>query len=280
MMRKAGVIGWPIGHSRSPLIHDYWLKRYGIAGSYERIAVEPGALEAFFRGLVESGLIGCNVTLPYKEAAFHFVRIADPATARLRAVNTTFEHDGELWGTNTDGEGLLANLAAAIPGWRARDCTVAMLGAGGAARAIAGALIDAGSRRIIIANRTRTRTEELKRDFGPLIEPVDWAEAPTILEDADLLVNTTALGMAGQPSLDLDLAALPKAAVVTDIVYTPLETDLLSRARARGNRTVPGLGMLLHQAVRGFELWFGVRPEVTVELYDLVAADIIPGHRQ
>lgn len=280
MTRKACVIGWPISHSRSPLIHGYWLKRYGIAGSYERIPVRPEELSDFLSHLAQRGFAGCNVTLPHKEAAFRAVRIADAATARLGVVNTVFERDGELWGTSTDGEGFVASLAAGLPGWRAEGRTVVILGAGGATRAIVGALKDEGSARIIIANRTRVRAEELKRDFGPGIEPRDWVEAPDVLKSADLLINTTSLGMTGQPALQIDLGNLPKSAAVTDIVYTPLETDLLRRARARGNATVPGLGMLLHQAVRGFELWFGIRPEVTADLYDLVASDIDPGYRR
>ncbi len=280
MTRKACVIGWPIGHSRSPLIHGYWLERYGIKGSYEQVPVRPEGLAEFLTRLAANGFAGCNVTLPHKEAAFRLVRAADAATQRLGVVNTVFERDGELLGTSTDGEGFLASLAAGRPGWRAKDQSVVILGAGGATRAIAGALIDAGAARIIVANRTRARAEDLRRDFGSRIESRAWTEAPALLERADLLVNTSSLGMTGQPPLALDLAALPKSAVVTDIVYTPLETDLLERAKARGNPVVPGLGMLLHQAVRGFELWFGTRPEVTAELHDLVAADIDPGHRR
>jgi len=280
MTRKACVIGWPISHSRSPVIHNYWLKRYGIAGSYERVPVRPEELSDFFARLAQRGFAGCNVTLPHKEAAFRAVRIADAATARLGVVNTVFARDGELWGTCTDGEGFVANLASGLPDWRANGRTVVILGAGGATRAIVGALVDQGSARIIIANRTRAKAEELKRDFGPRIEPRDWTEAESVISLADLLVNTTSLGMTGQPALEIDLGKLPKSAAVTDIVYTPLETDFLRRARIRGNATVPGLGMLLHQAVRGFELWFGIRPEVTADLYDLVAADIDPGRER
>lgn len=280
MTRKACVIGWPISHSRSPLIHGYWLKRYGIAGSYERIPVRPEELPAFFASLVANGFTGCNVTLPHKEAAFRALRPADQATMRLGVVNTVFARDGELWGTSTDGEGFLASLASGHPGWESKDRTVVILGAGGATRALVGALLDAGAARLLIANRTRAKAEDLSHDFGSRVEPRDWAQAGDILRHADLLINTTSLGMTGQPALDVDLASLPKAALVTDIVYTPLETDLLKRARTRGNAVVPGLGMLLHQAVRGFELWFGTRPEVTDELYDLVARDIDPGYRR
>jgi shikimate dehydrogenase len=280
MIRKACVIGWPISHSRSPIIHGYWLKRYGIAGSYERMPVKPEDLSEFFARLRDNGFVGCNVTLPHKEAAFRIIRAADEATLRLAVVNTVFERDGELCGTNTDGEGFLASIAGDLPGWQAKDKTVVILGAGGATRAIVGALIDAGAKRILIANRTRARAEELRHDFGSSVEPSDWTGVSRHLEDTDLLVNTSSLGMTGQPPLNVDLDRLPKTAVVTDIVYAPLETDLLKHAKARGNPTVPGLGMLLHQAVRGFELWFGARPEVTSELYDLVARDIDPDYRR
>lgn len=280
MTRKACVIGWPISHSRSPLIHGYWLKRYGIAGSYERVPVRPEELAGFFAGLIAHGFAGCNVTLPHKEAAFRSVRTADAATARLGVVNTVFARDGDLWGTSTDGEGFLASLAAGHTSWRAKGQTVVILGAGGATRALVGALLDAGAGRLLVANRTRSKAEDLVRDFGPRIEPHGWTDAPEILRHADLLINTSSLGMNGQPALAIDLDNLPKSALVTDIVYTPLETDLLQRAKARGNAIVPGLGMLLHQAVRGFELWFGTRPEVTDELYDLVARDIDPGYRR
>lgn len=280
MTRKACVIGWPISHSRSPLIHGYWLKHYGIAGSYERLPVKPEELPAFFSSLIANGYAGCNVTLPHKEAAFRQVRTADAATARLGVVNTVFVRDGQLWGTSTDGEGFLASLAAGHPGWRAAGRNVVILGAGGATRALVGALLDAGAARLLIANRTRAKAEELKRDFGSRIEPHDWTKASDLLRHADLLVNTTSLGMTGQPALEVDLGNLPRSALVTDIVYTPLETGLLRHARARGNPIVPGLGMLLHQAVRGFELWFGTRPEVTGDLYEIVARDIDPGYRR
>jgi shikimate dehydrogenase len=280
MTRKACVIGWPISHSRSPLIHGYWLKHYGIDGSYARIAVPPDELQDFLKSLGAKGYAGCNVTLPHKEGAFRAVRLADAATERLGVVNTVFLRDGELWGTSTDGEGFLANLAAHAPNWRARDRSIVVFGAGGAARAIVGALLDAGSRQVIISNRSLARAQDLRGDFGPRIVPRDWSQAAQVLEEADLLVNTTSLGMTGQPPLQVDLARLPKSAIVSDIVYTPLETDLLVRARGQGHRVVPGLGMLLHQAVRGFELWFGKRPEVTPELHDLVARDIDPGFKR
>lgn len=276
-LKRACVVGWPVGHSRSPLIHGYWLKRHGIEGEYSREAVPPEGIQAFFSNLSSRGYAGCNVTLPHKEAAFRAVRIADEATKRLGVVNTVFLKNGNLWGTSTDGEGFLANLHAVSPSWLAQGRRILVLGAGGAARAIVGALLDDKAGEVVVVNRTRDRAEELRRHFGGPIRISDWSEAATELPAADLLVNTTSLGMVGQPALDLDLASLSKNAMVSDIVYSPLETPLIRQARARGNAVAPGLGMLLHQAMRGFELWFGVRPEATPELYDLVARDIEPG---
>ena len=277
--RKAGVIGWPIAHSRSPLIHGYWLKRYGIDGEYTRIPVRPEDVDAFFASMAANGYAGCNVTLPHKEAAFRAVTVADAATRRLGSVNTVFLRDGRLMGTSTDGEGFIASVTAAFPGWSIAGSKAALLGAGGSARAIAGALLDKGATEIAIINRTLARAAAIRSDFGSRIIPLSWEDAGKALAGADLLVNTTSLGMKGDEPLSLDLAALPQRAVVSDIVYTPLETAFLKAARSRGHRIVPGLGMLLHQAVRGFELWFGTRPEVTQELHDLVAADIEQGAR-
>jgi shikimate dehydrogenase len=276
-VRRACVIGWPVSHSRSPLIHGYWLKRYGIEGEYGREAVKPENVDSFIKALPQRGYIGCNVTLPHKEAAFRNVRLADEATARLGVVNTVFLKGGEAWGTSTDGEGFLANLAAASPLWSAQDKRVVLLGAGGSARAIVGALIDQRVSEIIVINRSRERAEHLRQQFGGPVHVSGWNEIGKELATADLLVNTTSLGMTGQPALDIDLSALPPNALVADIIYTPLETALIGRARALGNPVAPGLGMLLHQAVRGFELWFGMRPEVTPELHDLIAADIAAG---
>jgi shikimate dehydrogenase len=277
--RKAGVIGWPVAHSRSPLIHGYWLKRYGIDGEYTRIPVKPEDVDAFFAGLAANGYAGCNVTLPHKEAAFRAVTVADAATKRLGSVNTVFLRDGKLMGTSTDGEGFVASVTTALPGWSIAGGKAVLLGAGGSARAIAGALLDRGATEIAIVNRTLARAEAIRSDFGSRITPYSWEDAGYALAGADLLVNTTSLGMKGNKPLSLDFTALPQGAVVSDIVYTPLETVFLKAARSRGHRVVPGLGMLLHQAVRGFELWFGKRPEVTQELHDLVAADIEQGAR-
>ncbi|MGQ0484697.1 MAG: shikimate dehydrogenase [Hyphomicrobiales bacterium] len=276
-MIKACVIGWPVEHSRSPLIHNYWLKQHGIAGHYDRVAVEPGVVRDFLSRLEENGFAGCNVTLPHKEAAFACVEAADEATKRLGVVNTVFLRNGRTFGTSTDGESFMANLAASAGVIPVRNERVVLLGAGGAAMAIAGALADAGAGEIAVANRTSERIKILRRKFGSVIVPVDWETRGAALAECRLLINTTALGMKGQPPLELDLARLGAEAIVADIVYTPLETTLLKAAVARGNRTAGGLGMLLHQAIRGFELWFGARPTVTPELYALVARDIDPG---
>jgi shikimate dehydrogenase len=268
------VIGWPISHSRSPLIHGYWLRRYGIDGAYGIEAIPPEALGDFLRNLGCGRYAGCNITIPHKEAAFPHVLIADAATRRLGAINTVYRRNGATWGTNTDGEGFLANVASCLPGWHAAGRRAVLLGAGGAARAVAGALIDAGASSVAVVNRTESRATGLRESFGATVEAHSWTSLPVVLKRADILINATSLGMKGQPPLEIDLSSLPQAAVVADLVYVPLETALIRVARAAGNPVVPGLGMLLHQAVRGFELWFGSRPEVTVELQALVAADI------
>lgn len=278
-LKRACVIGWPVSHSRSPLIHGYWLGRYGILGSYDRHAVPPGEVKEFLDSLSEEGYLGCNVTLPHKETVFDLVNIADDPTRRLGVVNTVFSRNGELWGTSTDGEGFLASVEAAIEGWQVSGRNIMILGAGGAARAIAGTLVARGAAQVQVANRTLERAETLRHDFGKRIAPLAWSAAGSAIAEVDLLVNTTSLGMTGQPPLQIDLARLPGAAVVADIVYVPLETAFLRSARERGNRTVGGLSMLLHQAVRGFELWFGLKPEVTQDLYDFVAASIEKGYR-
>lgn len=277
-MKNACVIGWPIAHSRSPMIHTHWLKQYGIDGSYSRIPVEPATLPAFIAGLSEAGYVGCNCTIPHKEAAFRLVPIADAFTQRVGAVNTIYRGQDRFVGTNTDGEGFLRNLTSRVDLSELNHGKTIILGAGGAALAIGLALHDAGTRDIMIVNRSPERATALREKIGIHSEILPWQACAAALADCSLLVNTTPLGMAGQPALDLNIDRLPQHAVVTDIVYTPLRTDLLKRAEAKGNRTVGGLGMLLHQAVRGFELWFGVRPTVTDALYDLVARDIDPAY--
>lgn len=270
---KAFVVGHPVGHSRSPLIHGFWLQRHGIAGAYERVEVAPADFATFLRDFPARGYRGGNVTLPHKEAAF---ALADEVTDRARrvgAVNTIWIDDGRVCGDNTDGFGFVANLDQELgPAWSVQ--TVLLLGAGGAARGVAAGLLDRGVERILIANRTLAKAESLAALDPRRIEALGWDEITDRLPAIDLLVNTTSLGMAGEPPLDLDLDPLPQHAVVTDVVYVPLETSLLAKARARGVRTVGGLGMLLHQAVPGFERWFGVTPEVTPELRTLIEADV------
>jgi shikimate dehydrogenase len=271
---RACVIGWPIKHSRSPLIHGYWLKLYGIEGAYEKREVTPAELPTFLENLPQGPYVGCNVTLPHKEAAFAAVCVTDEVTRRLGVVNTVFIRDGIVSGISTDGEGFIQNLLSNSPGFAVKGRHFTILGAGGSARAIVGTLAAMGAGRINVVNRTPERSEILRRDFGTTVMVVDWARREDILGETDVLVNTTSLGMTGQPQLEIALDRLPAHAIVTDIVYIPLETELIRRARMRGYHVVPGLGMLLYQAVPGFELWFGRRPEVTPELYDLVAADI------
>ena len=275
-MKKACVIGWPIGHSRSPLIHNYWLEQYSIEGRYDRLAIEPGKLRDFLSAIQRSEYLGCNVTLPHKEGAFHLVDQADDIAKRLGVVNTIYQCDGKLLGTSTDGEGFIANLANATELTDLKNQRAVIFGAGGAAMAVVGALIDLGLTEVAMTNRTIERSNQVRRKFGKFVVPIDWDRRSESLSECRLLVNSTSLGMTGQPALEVDLARLPVSAVVTDLVYSPLHTPLLIAAKSRGNQTIGGLGMLLHQAVRGFELWFGTRPEVTKELHDLVARDIDP----
>lgn len=274
-IRHAGVIGWPIAHSRSPLIHRYWLARHGVAGSYDKVAVAPNDLVAFLSSVRSGDYVGCNVTIPHKEAAAALCDRLTPAAERLEAVNTLWTDGGELWGDSTDGAGFLGALDQEAPGWDLRLGRAVVIGAGGAARAVVAALVARGFAEVIVANRTHERAEALTLRLGG--RPVSLDAVQDELVGADLLVNTTAAGMHGQPPLDLDLAALPPHAVVDDIVYVPKETPLLAAARARGLRTVGGLGMLLHQAAPGFARWFGVTPEVTPALRALVEADIERG---
>jgi shikimate dehydrogenase len=270
--RLAGVIGWPVGHSRSPQLHGHWLARYNIDGAYVPMAVAPERLEAALRGLAALGFRGCNVTVPHKEAAMALVDELDPLARRIAAVNTiVLREDGGLFGTNTDGFGFLANLQAGSPGWSAARGPAVVIGAGGAARAVIVALIDAGAPEIRLANRTRARAEKLVAELGAAelggpVTVVDWDDRAAALDGAALLVNATTEGMVGRRALDLTLDALPADALVNDIVYVPLETPLLAAARARGNPVVDGVGMLLHLARPGFEAWFGVAPVVDAAL--------------
>lgn len=275
-IRKVCVIGWPITHSRSPLIHNHWIRTYGIENAlYERLAVPPEDFLATLHRLPELGYIGANVTVPHKEAAFAALTRHDAVALRLKAVNTIVTTPEGLEGRNTDGYGFIANLKERARGWRAAAGPAVLLGAGGATRAIAAALESEGVPELRLVNRTRARAEALVCDLELRSARVfDWDDAAAALDGANLLVNTTTLGMKGAGDLDIALDPLPLGALVTDIVYTPLETGLLARARARGHDVVDGLGMLLHQAVPGFEAWFGVRPEVTAQLRALVLADM------
>ncbi|WP_444463668.1 shikimate dehydrogenase [Rhodobacter capsulatus] len=269
----AGVIGHPINHSRSPALHGYWLKTCGIRGHYIPMDVAEGDLEAVLRALPRAGFVGCNITIPHKETALALADVVSDRAARIGAANTlVFDETGRIHADNTDGIGFLANLIEGAPGWQASSGPAAVIGAGGAARAIVVALLDAGCPEIRIANRTRARAEALCTEFGPRLVVQDWDSVGQIFEDATTVVNTSSLGMAGKAAFDLPLDTLSAPAVVTDCVYTPLRTDFLNAAAARGCVTVDGLGMLLHQAVPGFERWFGHRPEVTPELRAVVLA--------
>lgn len=268
----AGVAGWPIKHSRSPRIHNFWLRKYGIDGVYAPFPVDPETAREAFRSLPKLGIAGMNVTAPHKEVAYRAMDEVDRWAQRLKAVNTIVVRDGVLYGANTDAFGFLESLKEARPDWQADAGPVLVLGAGGAARAIVAGLQDAGAPEIRIANRTPERAAAFRDDFGDPVRPVPWEERAAALADAALLVNTTSLGMQGKPALEIDLATLPADAVVYDIVYVPLETPLLAAARARGNPAVDGLGMLLHQARPGFRDWFGMDPEVDDALRDHVLA--------
>ena len=274
-MRRACVIGWPVEHSRSPLIHRYWLKQYGLDGAYEKEAVKPEDLPAFLGGLGGRGYAGANVTLPHKEAALRLATVADEAARTIGAANTLWlDEAGRLNASNTDAYGFMTNLNAVAPGWNEGRRPVMVLGAGGAGRAVLHGLLAEGASRILLANRTPARAQELANAFGPAVTVVDWRERDHALLGCGLLVNATSLGMTGKEALDLDLALLPSDAAVADLVYSPLETRLLAAARGRDNRAVDGLGMLLHQAVPGFERWFGVRPAVSDDLRAHVAASL------
>jgi shikimate dehydrogenase len=268
------VIGWPIAHSRSPLIHNYWIAEHGIGGRYTAVPVEPGQLPSFFSSFAERRLLGCNVTIPHKEGAAQLVALDDELTRRLGAVNTVFLRDGMLRGTNTDGYGFITNLRACAPQVRLGGGTALVLGAGGSARAVVGAMLEAGVSRILLANRTGSRALELQRLFGPALHVVSWADRAAAAADVGLLVNTTMLGMQGQEALDMSLDRLPREAVVAELVYVPLETELMKAARARDIPTADGLGMLLYQAQAAFRTWYGILPSVTPRLRELVERDL------
>ena len=270
--KAACIIAWPAGHSRSPLIHNYWIKQHKLNAEYRREAVPPEQFPEFIKTMRERGYVGANVTVPHKVTA---LQLSEP-DARARAVgaaNCLWYDDGTLRSTNTDVEGFLANLDHATPGWDRGLTSAVVLGAGGGARAVVYALLAREVNHVHVINRTRERAVALQKKFGDRVHVSRWDETTGLLGGAGLLVNTTTLGMVGQPPLEINLRC-PASLVVADLVYAPLETGLLAMARARGLRTADGLGMLLHQAVRGFERWFGLRPEVTPELRALVEADL------
>lgn len=269
----AGVMGWPVAHSRSPTIHGHWIRRHGLKGAYVLLPVKPENLEAAIRGLPALGFAGCNVTVPHKIAAMKLMDELQPSAKRIAAINTIIVRpDGRLVGANNDGVGYIQSLRDADPAWRGDAGPAVLIGAGGAARAIIVGLLDEGAPAIRIANRTREKAEALAADFGPRVKPVAWTERNDAMAGAALLVNATTQGMHGQPALDLRLDALPKTAMVSDAIYIPLETPLLEAARRRGHRTVNGLGMLLNQARPAFQAWFGVMPDITPELTAAVHA--------
>jgi shikimate dehydrogenase len=271
--RAACVIGYPVRHSRSPLIHNYWIKQYNLNAAYRCEEIAPAAFADFIAHLSERGYVGANITIPHKEAALAMSEPDDRARA-VGAANTLWYDSGHLYSTNTDVEGFTANLDASVPGWDKRAGDAVVLGAGGSARAVIYGLIERGFTKIDVVNRTPERAGALQARFGQVVQAANETALPHLLARAGLLVNTTSLGMTGQPSLPIDLGPLPGHAVVADLVYAPLQTPLLAAAHARGLATAGGLGMLLHQAVRGFQLWFGVRPEVTPQLHALVERDL------
>lgn len=267
------VIGWPAGHSRSPLIHNYWIKQHNIDAEYRKEPIAPEAFPEFITHLRAHGYVGCNVTVPHKQVALELSQ-PDERAKGVGAANCLWLDGEKLRSTNTDVEGFLSNLDAATPGWDRGLENAMVLGAGGGARAVVYGLLQREVKRVTVVNRTLERAESLRKAFGSRVQPASWNEMTGLLGGAGLLVNTTSLGMVGQPPLEINLRTLLPSLVVADLVYAPLETGLLRAARERGLRTADGLGMLLHQAVRGFQLWFGVKPEVTPELRAMIEADL------
>jgi shikimate dehydrogenase len=269
----AGLMGWPVMHSRSPKLHNYWLGAHGLTGAYVPLAIKPQGLRAALRALPALGFSGCNLTIPHKEAALTLVDKVDPLARRIGAVNTVVvAPDGSLEGRNTDAFGFVESIRETQPAWRADRGPIVVLGAGGGARAVLVSLIDQGARDIRLLNRTPARAEALARELGGPIKALDWQRRNAALDSAAMLVNTTNQGMVGEPPLELLLDKLPQSALVCDIVYIPRETPLLAAARKRGNPTVNGAGMLVHQARAAFRAWFGIMPEVTPELRAMVEA--------
>ena len=269
----AGIIGMPVVHSRSPVIHNFWLNAHGIRGAYVPLAVAPERLKDALPGLVALGFRGCNVTMPHKQTAMALLDRVNETAQRIGAVNTiVVEADGTLSGFNNDGNGFVQSLRDALPGWRADAGPILVLGAGGSARAVVVALLETGARQIRIANRTAAKAQAIAKEFGPAVSAIDWADRNAAMAGIALLVNCTDQGMIGKPALDVDLARLAPSTLVADLIYTPLETPFLAEARLRGCVTVNGLGLLLNQARLAFKAWFGVLPDVTPELVKAVHA--------
>jgi shikimate dehydrogenase len=271
----AGVMGWPVMHSRSPMIHNYWFQQQGLQGTYLPLAVEPGKLEGALRALMPLGFSGCNLTIPHKQDALAIVDDIEDTARKIGAISCVVAHpDGRLVGSNNDAPGFIRNLQQTDPSWRADAGPVAVIGAGGASRAVCYGLIQAGATEIRLVNRNQERAQQLAADLGGPINVYPWDVRNDLMAGAAMVVNTTSQGMVGQTALDVDLALLPISAWVSDVVYIPLETPLLAQARLRGNRTINGLGMLLHQGPLGWKAWFGIEPTVTEELRTLVEQNI------
>jgi shikimate dehydrogenase len=271
----AGVMGWPVMHSRSPKLHNHWFAEHGIAGSYVPLAIEPGRLEAALRALVPLGFAGCNLTIPHKEAAIAIVDEVHPTAKAIGATSCiTVRENGSLVATNNDGFGFIQSVMEYAPDWRADAGPVVVIGAGGGSRAVVYSLAEQGAREIRVCNRTFGRAKALQGDFGGPVTAVPWEETRAALADAAMVVNTTSQGMVGQPPLEVSLEGLPQRALVCDIIYIPKETPLLAEARRRGNRTLNGLGMLLHQARPAWKSWFGIDTKVTPELRALIEATL------
>jgi shikimate dehydrogenase len=271
--KLAGVMGMPVFQSRSPILHNYWIKKYNLKGAYGHFPVQIENVEAAVRGLSALGIAGCNITQPHKLMAMKLMDKLSPMAERIGAINCiVVQPDGSLHGFNNDGFGYIQSLKDAKPTWRADDGPVVVLGSGGAARAVVISLLDEGAKEIRLINRTRAKADELASVDPAVVKTYEWQERHAALEGAAMLVNTTNQGMYGQPPLEINLDALPKSAMVSDLIYIPLETPLLAAARERGHLTVNGLGMLLNQAIPAFEAWFGVKPEITDELRQAILA--------